>query len=263
MVEIKQSNSQQQLVSVIVPVFQQEETIKQDLVRLNQALSQSRFPYEIIAVVDGITTDNSYQLIKKLVLPQLKVFGYSENNGKGYAVRYGMKQAQGDYIAFIDAGMDIDPNGISMILEHMLWYEADIIVGSKRHPASKVSYPLSRKVLSWGYHLLTRFLFGIKVSDTQTGLKVFRRKVIETILPRMLMKKFAFDIEMLSIARRLGYDRIYEAPIELDKQRFQFSSTIKWQTAFDMLWNTLAVFYRLNILNYYDDENKVVREKHE
>ncbi len=251
------------LISVIIPIYKQEKTIEQDLTNIAKALQKIRFNYEIIAVVDGIKTDSSYQLIKKLVLPQLKVFGYPENNGKGYAVRYGMKQAQGNYVAFIDAGMDIDPNGISMILEHMLWYEADIIVGSKRHPASKVDYPLSRKVLSWGYHLLTRCLFGVKVSDTQTGLKVFRREVVEAILPRMLMKKFAFDIEMLSIARRLGYNRIYEAPIKLDKQRFQFSSTVKWQTAFEMLWNTLAVFYRLKILRYYDDENNTAWGKYE
>jgi len=243
-------------LSVIIPIFDQEKTIKEDLRQINQVLSQTRFKYEIIAVVDGKKLDNSFKKIRQLKISRLITTGYPSNHGKGYAVRYGMARAKGNYIVFIDAGMDINPNGISMILEHMEWYKADIIVGSKRHPASKVDYPLSRKIMSRTYHFLTWILFGVKVSDTQAGLKVFRREVIEKILPRMLMKRFAFDIEMLAIARRLGYDRIYEAPIKLDRKRFQFSSTIKWNTALKMLWNTVAVFYRLKILHYYDDGNK-------
>jgi len=243
-------------LSVIIPIYRQERTIKRDLRCISKVLSQIRFDYEIIAVVDGIKEDASFKRAKELNVPKLTIIGYPTNRGKGYAVRFGMARAKGDYIAFIDAGMDIDPNGISMIMEHMQWYEADIIVGSKRHPASKVDYPLSRKIMSRIYHFLTRILFNVKVRDTQTGLKVFRRQVIERILPRMLMKDFAFDIEMLSIARRLGFSRIYEAPIKLDRERFQFSSTIKWDTALKVLWNTAAVFYRLKILHYYDDSNK-------
>ena len=243
-------------LSVIIPIYKQEKSIKEDLRQISQVLSQTRFKYEIIAVIDGKRVDNSFKNAQQLKISRLRIIGYPSNHGKGYAVRFGMARAKGNYIVFIDAGMDIDPNGISMVLEHMEWYKADIIVGSKRHPASKVDYPLSRKIMSRGYHFLTQILFGVKVTDTQAGLKVFRREVIEKILPRMLMKRFAFDIEMLAIARRLGYNRIYEAPIKLNRERFQFSSTVEWNTAFKMLWNTAAVFYRLKILHYYDDGNK-------
>ena len=243
-------------LSVIIPIYKQEKSIKEDLRQISQVLSQTRFKYEIIAVIDGKRVDNSFKNAQQLKISRLRIIGYPSNHGKGYAVRFGMARAKGNYIVFIDAGMDIDPNGISMVLEHMEWYKADIIVGSKRHPASKVDYPLSRKIMSQGYHFLTQILFGVKVTDTQAGLKVFRREVIEKILPRMLMKRFAFDIEMLAIARRLGYNRIYEAPIKLNRERFQFSSTVEWNIAFKMLWNTAAVFYRLKILHYYDDGNK-------
>ena len=72
----------------------------------------------------------------------------------------------------------------------------------------------------------------------------------------MLIKKFAFDVELLAIAKNLGFKRIYEAPIKLDRKRFEFSSTVDLNTVFEMIWSTLAVFYRLKILHYYDDKNK-------
>ena len=243
-------------LSVVVPIYKQEKTIKRDLVRIDQALADTRFSYEIIAVIDGKTVDNSFKEAKKLKLPNLKVIGYRDNRGKGYAVRFGMARSRGDKIAFIDSGMDIDPNGLSMILEHMEWYDADIIVGSKRHPASQVEYPLLRKIYSIGYQILIRAFFNLKIRDTQAGLKIFKREVLEKVLPRLLVKRFAFDVELLSVANHLGFRRIYEAPIKLDSKRFKFASTIKTQTVLEMLVDTLAVFYRLKILHYYDGSNK-------
>jgi len=243
-------------ISVVVPVYKQEKTIKKDLTRINRVLAKTRFPHEIIAVIDGKTIDHSYQQAKRLKIPSLKVIGYQDNRGKGYAVRFGMARCRGDKIAFIDSGMDIDPNGISMILEHMEWYGADIIVGSKRHPASQVEYPLLRKIYSLGYQFLVRILFGLKIRDTQAGLKIFKRGVLEKVLPRLLVKRFAFDVELLSVANYLGFRRIYEAPIKLDRERFDFSSTIRFQTVLEMLTDTAAIFYRLRILHYYRDGNK-------
>ena len=242
-------------LSVVVPVYKQEKTIREDLAQINRALEKSRFDYEIIAVVDGTSIDNSFKEAKKLKLPKIRVVGYPDNCGKGYAVRYGMARSQGDRVAFIDAGMDIDPNGLSLILEHMEWYDADIIVGSKRHPASQVEYPFLRKIYSLGYQTFTRVLFGLKIRDTQVGLKIFKREVLEKTLPRLLVKKFAFDVELLAVANYLGFKKIYEAPIRLNRERFVFSSTIKFKTVYEMFLDTLAVFYRLRILRYYRDGN--------
>ena len=184
--------------------------------------------------------------------------GYDTNKGKGYAIRFGMAESKGDIVGFIDAGMDLNPNGLFMLLEHFEWYNADIIVGSKRHPVSKVFYPWQRKVLSMGYQLLVLTLFGLKVRDTQVGMKFFKREVLEEILPRLLVKAFAFDVEILAVANYLKYSRIYEAPVEI-KLRFGGTSTVTSQkflrTVLAMLTDTLAIFYRLKILNYYSDKN--------
>lgn len=249
--------SQLHFLSVIVPVFRQEKTIKKDILSIIKTLEQIRYPFELIVVVDGQEIDKSYQIIKSLKLPALKVVGYSQNHGKGYAIRYGMAHTSGDYVAFIDSGMEIDPNGISMLLEHMEWYNADIVVGSKFHPASQINYPLHRRVISFGAHLISLFLLRINLHDTQAGIKIFRQNVLNKILPRLLIKTFAFDLEMLAVAKYLGFSRIYEAPIKLN---YDFSSTHLnssfLTTVLLCLKDALAVFYRLYIIHYYDDSNR-------
>mgnify|MGYP003975550995 CR=1 FL=1 len=218
----------------------------------------TRWDFEIIVVDDG-SSDDTLTQAKKIKLENVRVYGYENNKGKGYAIRYGMARSRGDYVLFIDSGMDINPNGISMLLEHMEWYNADIIVGSKRHPVSKQNYPFIRRVYTWGYHTLVRILFGIKLRDTQTGLKLYKRNVLEKVLPRLLVKQFAIDIETLAVARHLGFDKIYEAPvkIEWDENNSSFNYFLFMDKHIrKMLIDTVAVFYRLKVLRYYDTSRR-------
>src|SRR3989344_2283967 len=246
---MKNKNSQHYL-SCIVPVFQQEKTIVKDLIQIKDAAGRIRYPYEIIVVIDGIT-DKSLKKIKQANIPQLKTLGYMKNQGKSHAIRLGMKKAKGDYVMFIDSGMEIDPNGISMLLEHMEWYQADIIVGSKRHPASFINYSFSRKLLSNGYYFLVKLLFGIQVHDTQAGIKIFKKNVLEKVLPRLVEKRFAGDLEILVVANTLGFIRIFEAPIKLDYALSPLTSSATIQAIGKILQDTLAIFYRKNVLRYY------------
>ena len=258
----KRDLHEKKLISVIIPAYKAEKFIRKNILHIKDVLDQTRYRYEIICVVDG-QIDNTFkeaQKIERKFPSVIKVVGYLTNMGKGHAVRYGMARAKGEIVGFIDAGGDLDPNGISMLLEHFEWYSADVMIGSKRHPASKVEYPWQRKIVSVIYQLLVRVLFGLKVRDTQVGIKFFRRQVLEKVMPRLVVKAFAFDIEILSVAKMLGYNRIYEAPVELRMKIGDGVSTIASsgfiKTSFAMLWDTLAVFYRLNILRYYDESNK-------
>ena len=244
------------LLSVIIPVFRQSRTIVKNIKNVRKALDEIRYDYELLIVVDGCF--KSYLQAKKTRNNKTRIYFLKENQGKGFAVRHGMSRAKGDYIAFLDAGMEIDPNGISMLLEHMEWYNADVIVGSKRHLVSVVNYPLERRVLSFGFFWLVRILFGVKIKDTQAGIKIYKREVLEKILPLLMIKRYAFDIEMLSVASRFGYKRIYEAPIKLDFKFDNLTNAAALNTIWKMLWDTAAVFYRLNILRYYDKQKKTV-----
>lgn len=241
------------LLSIIVPAYKQEKAIVRNIHILYDVLSKLTYKFELIVVVDGYL-DDTLNNAKKINKDNVKIFGYEKNQGKGYAVKYGMLKARGDVIGFIDAGMDVQPAGISILLDAMVWRDADIIIGSKLHPESKrVNYPFSRKILSWGYMILTHTLFGFNIKDTQVGLKLFRRKVVEKIFPRLLVKTFAFDVEILALANAFGFKKIYEGPVEL---KFNGGSSITsgsfWKIIFLMLWDTAAVFYRLKITHYYD-----------
>ena len=246
------------LLSLVVPAYKQEKTIVQDVKNLDKVLSAFSFKHEIIVVVDGFL-DKTYERIKNQEsrIKNLRVLGYEENRGKGFALKYGIEKAKGDIIGFIDAGMDLDPSEISIMLDIMDWNNADIVLGSKLHPESKVKYPPARKILSWGYRTLTHLLFGFKVKDTQVGLKLFKKRVAKEVFSKIIVKKFAFDIEVLAVSYKLGYTKIYEAPIKLNfKGVSSITSKSFWSVIFWMLWDTAAVFYRLRILHYYDKDKK-------
>ncbi len=125
----------------------------------------------------------------------------------------------------------------------------DFAIGSKRHPDSKVIYPRSRVVASWMYQQVVRVLFRLDVRDTQVGLKVFRREVAKEVMPLLLVKRYAFDVELLAVSRAFGYGRVKEMPISLD---YRFTgSGVRSMAVLNALIDTCAVFYRLRILGFY------------
>lgn len=250
-------NEKCKLFTLILPVYRQEKTIAKDLRQVRGVLRKLPIPFEIIVVIDG-TVDRSFQVASSVKLPHVKVVGYKVNKGKGYAVRFGMAQSRGDIVGFLDAGCDLNPDGLLLMYNYMLWNDADVVIGSKRHPFSKVTYPFIRRVFSFVYQMIIRILFHVNVRDTQVGMKLYKRKVLEDVLPRLLVKKFAFDIEILSVAHHLGYTRILEAPIELNFEGVSSSITSGnyWRVIFYTLVDTVAVFYRLIILRYYDNASK-------
>lgn len=254
MVEIKLNKKH--FISLIIPAYRQEKTIQNNLRAVKEVLEQLPCSFEIIVVVDGMV-DKTFENAKKEKSSKIKVVGYKHNRGKGYAVRYGMVRSKGDIICFVDAGIDLNPSGVLTLFRYFNKHNADIVIGSKRHPRSSVIYPQDRRLISFFSQLFIGILFGLNVRDTQVGMKIFKRAVVEDVMPRLLVKKFAFDIEMLVVANRLGYKKIFEAPVEIN---YDFTASIisanLWRELFRTLWDTLAIFYRLKILHYYDNNNK-------
>ncbi|TSC88427.1 MAG: dolichol-phosphate mannosyltransferase [Microgenomates group bacterium Gr01-1014_16] len=244
-------------LTLVVPAYKEEKTISGTLLKLDKVLKNMGLSYEIICVVDGVM-DKTYEKAKKVSSPNIHVLSYQINRGKGHAVRFGMARAKGNIIGFIDAN-GINPDSLPMLYQHFIWYSADIVVGSKRHPASKVVYPIVRKVLSRISQIVIKLLLNINVTDTQVGIKLFKRDVIKSILPRVLVKDWAFDVELLAVAHYLGFKKIYEAPVELElSAKKETSAVISKGLVRAILLafkDTLAVFYRLKIKHYYDDSN--------
>jgi len=253
---VAKRDQKHKLISIIIPAYRQEKTILKDVRRVEGVLKQLKRSYEIIIVIDGMV-DKTYLNAKKVESGNIKVVGYKNNHGKGYAIRYGIVRSKGSIVGFIDSGMDINPNGLRLLIESFEKENADIAIGSKRHPQSKVNYPLLRRAISFLSQIWIKTLFGLYVRDTQVGLKFFRRQVLEDVAPRLLVKRFAFDIEILVVAYHLGYKKIFEVPVELD---YNFSASNVSQNLLRAigrtLWDTMAIFYRLKILHYYDNGAK-------
>ena len=238
---------QEPRLTVIVPAYHEGSRIAANLLRLTQALERTGSTWEVIVVVDGDPA--TWAAAQASRSPAVRVFGYSRNRGKGFALRYGIVQARGRLVTFIDSDMEIDPEEIGRMAGLLELYEADVVVGSKRHPLSEVQYPWPRRVQSLAYQLLVRLLFRVRVRDTQTGLKMFRREVAERVVDAALVKRFAFDLELLVLAGHFGYRRIVESPVKI---QYQFQSTTNLKAVFLILWDTAAIFYRLHLLRWYD-----------
>ena len=234
-----------------MPAFNEAPHIERNLRETVDTLTALGYDFEVIVVDDGSGDGTGRVAGESLAqhFSNIHVLRYDRNEGKGNAVMRGTALASGDYIVFLDADMDLHPAQLPVFFEIMERENADVVIGSKLHPDSHVNYPLSRRIATTGYYTLVRVLFGLPLRDTQTGLKLFKARVLRRVFPKVLVKRFAADIEMLVVAHSLGY-RIREAPVTLSFQR-RFNR-IRLRDIKDIAQDTLAIFYRLNILRYYD-----------
>jgi GT2 family glycosyltransferase len=236
-------------LSVIVPVFDQANLIVANVQTIHERLAAGMsLPFEIIVVSDG-SVDGTAERVIERHLPDVRVLYYDRNLGKGYAVKTGAREAVGRWVGYVDADLDLDPAALPRYMEIAEREGLDFTIGSKRHPDSKVIYPRSRVFASWLYQQVVRVLFHLDVRDTQVGLKVFRREVAKEVMPLLLVKRYAFDVELLAVSRAFGYGRVREMPISLD---YRFTgSGVRSLAVLHALVDTLAVFYRLRILGFY------------
>jgi glycosyltransferase involved in cell wall biosynthesis len=232
-------------LTVVVPYYNPGRRLRPNLERLVEVLDATGASYEVVAVSDG-STDGSPEDIHSLA--GIRRVALEQNQGKGEALRVGLATGRGRYLGFIDADGDLAPEVMAPLVTLMRLYEPDVILGSKRHPMSDVVYPPLRRMYSWGYQQLIRALFRLNVRDTQTGVKLVRREVLAAVLPLMVEKRFAFDLELFIVARHRGYRSFFEAPVVL---RERFTSTINPRAVVLTLVDTLAIYARLRLLRRY------------
>lgn len=238
-----------QLISVIVPVFNEGPRIVENLELLIDEIEDHFARFEILVISDG-STDDTNSKVFQFKYPGLRLIPFVKNQGKGAAIRKGFEQSKGDFIFFIDGGMELHPKELKIFFGLMRLYEADIVIGSKRHPQSKVYYPLLRRFLSRVYQKLIKTLFQVDVTDTQVGMKLFRKDVVQAVLPFLKVDRYGFDLEILSLASMFGYQKMLEAPISMD----YFSKNPRplplelihvFKVGLSLMKDTMALYFRI------------------
>ncbi len=235
-------------LSIIIPVYNESKRIIPTLFDISQYLSKVNYSYQILVVNDG-STDNTFQIVENLKekIKNLEIVGYEKNRGKGEAVSFGMLNTKGDNILFMDADNSTEIKEIEKFIPFLNDFE--VIIGSRYLPDSNIvlKQPLYKRVLGGGGRLLTRFLILPKIKDFQCGFKLFKRNSAKEIFKRMRVKGVLFDVEVLAIARLLGY-RIKEVGIEWknDKDsRFRIPSYLKaLSDVFEIKWNLINNKYK-------------------
>ena len=233
-------------LSVILPAFNEGGHIHANILRVCKTLEGMR--YEIIVVDDG-SRDNTHaesQRAAESGLP-VRAVRQEKNRGKGATLFHGFEFTNGELVAFLDSDLEIAPENLLTLIKVMRETNADVVAGVKDLQANQ--FPPIRRMMSRGYRAMVAFLFGLTITDTQTGIKLFRREVLTDAIPRVSARRFAFDIELLVAASRFGY-RIVEQPVEINYRRTGKLGRVNLAQLFNMTADTLAIFYRASFWHW-------------
>lgn len=236
--------------SVLMPAYNEARHLAANVAETRRVMESLGETYEIV-VIDDHSSDATAEVVLSLAreLPEVRPVLLPANQGKGFALRAGFAQARGQLIFFLDADLDLHPRQFSLLYRILREQGVDVVIGSKRHPDTVSNYPWKRRVVSAVYFFLVKLLFGLPVKDTQTGIKLFRREVLERTFHQVLVKKYAFDLELLVLIHHAGHS-IAEAPVVVDyKTKF---GHIGVRDIFYVWWDTMAVWYRLYLRRQYD-----------
>jgi len=232
------------MISVVLPVYNEAENILR-VPELVEERFASLDDYEIIVVDDG-SVDSSEQLVVSYSRshPTVRLISYGRNRGKGYALRRGLLEARGASVFFLDSDLDINIDGLNRFVEALGVH--DVVIASKWARGSKVCMPISRRVQSKVFNFVTRSLTGLDFRDTQVGFKAIRREALEKVRDELRVDGFAFDVELLLLAKVHGLS-VAELPIELNISEDTISIRDIWRMLLDLLDVSLRHRLRLGV----------------
>ena len=222
-------------LSVLLPVFNEKNTISPILKKIDEVdLGDLGFDKEIIIVDDG-STDGTADILRRLG-DKYKIIYHSKNQGKGAAIRTGLKEVSGDYVIIQDADLEYDPQDYGKLLEVALKNDAKVVYGSRlmnrQNKFSYTSYYLGGVFLNFA----TNFLYGTKITDESTCYKLFKTEVIKSI--PLKCQRFEFCPEVTAKIAKKGI-KIYEAPINYYPRHINEGKKIKWRDGVVALWTLI------------------------
>ncbi len=218
-------------ISVVIPVFNERETISEILSRVRRALEGK--DSELVVVDDG-STDGTREALRSIA--GIRLIEHEQNQGKGAALRTGFAAASGDVVIVQDADLEYDPRDYPRLLEPIEDGRADVVFGSRflggPHRVLFFWHYLANKLLTW----LSNIFTNLNLSDMETGYKVFRRPVLERI--RIRSDRFNFEPEITAKVAKTRC-RVYEVPISYSGRTYDEGKKIGWRDGLSALWSII------------------------
>jgi glycosyltransferase involved in cell wall biosynthesis len=224
-------------ISVVLPAYRLGDQIAGNITAVSTAL-----PGAQIIVVDDGSDDNTYERAQATSAKpsRVVVLQHPVNRGKGAALQSGTTAATEPIVVFLDGDLDLPPAQVPELLALFTENDADVLVGAKQPGMRGGRYPWKRRALSRLFSFITRVLFRLPIEETQTGLKIFKRPVLDQIFADLQVFGYAFDLEILVRAHRAGF-RIIQAPVEL--KIGASSEPLRVSTLWEMGRDTLRIFW--------------------
>ncbi|MDD4761743.1 MAG: glycosyltransferase family 2 protein [Candidatus Pacebacteria bacterium] len=231
-------------LSVVIPAYNEATRLPMTLVDVDKKLLEMNLPsYEILVVDDG-SKDATADIVERFkpLVKNLRLITNSENHGKGFVVRQGMLEAKGEIRIFMDAD---NSTTIDQFLKMKPFFDegAQIVIGSRTVKGAELDppQPFLKRIMGKAGNLFIQLVAVSGIWDTQCGFKAFKRTAAEDIFSRTTIDRWAFDIEALALARRLGYE-IKEVPVYWKND---INSHVKLSSYFQVLLETVKIAYRI------------------
>jgi glycosyltransferase involved in cell wall biosynthesis len=203
-------------ISIVIPAYNEAARLPETLRRVSDYISSGNWNFYEILVVDDGSRDATANLAREFAAsdPHVRVLRSPGNRGKGYAVRHGMLEARGEWRLFSDADLSAPIEELETLWSAIGKTGAEIAIGSRALDRSLIGVhqPGMREEAGRFFNSVMRFAVGLEIADTQCGFKLFRADIAQAVFSRQQLERFGFDVEVLYIAKRLGW-RVAEIPV--------------------------------------------------
>lgn len=196
--------------SIIVPVWNEEERIKESLIKIIEFFDKKQKKFEVLVVDDG-SKDKTVEVVKSINDERINIISYPENQGKGFAVKTGILVSKGEIILITDCDLSTPIEEFDKLITYINDYE--IVIGSRALPESdvQVRQSLYKVILGKLGNLLIRLIAVKGIKDTQCGFKIFKKST-KIIFEKQTIKRWGFDFEVLFLAQKFNF-KIKEVPV--------------------------------------------------
>lgn len=230
-------------LEVVIPIYNEEEELERNIKKLHSYLTKNLSQYNWqLTIADNASTDKSLEIAKKLSQKLAHVvYIHLDKKGRGRAVKKAWRESSADIVSYMDIDLSTNLDDFPPLIKALEEKNYQIAIGSRLLPESKVkNRPIKREILSQGYNILIKIMFGTTFSDAQCGFKAVTKQVVNNLIPKIRDNAWFFDSELLIIGEKMGY-KIYEVPV------FWIDNPGSTVRVFPTVYGDLAGLWRLFI----------------